>query len=906
MAQKAKRMERREKIETIVREREKQKVELQQRRWTRREEGDFFRTISNFGVEYNKKLGRYDWTRFRAISRLERKYDETLTEYLRAFCAMCKKACGRKLTDEEEVAQAMVEPIGEDRARRCLERLELLCKIREEVLSHPKLEDRLKLCEPSLDLPDWWVCGKHDRDLLLGAARHGLGRTDFYYVHDPELGFREILRRHYAGEPLIYPQEKKERDKVENPTAEVKASTDVEPHRSKKSSKGDEDSRRKKVKTEEEPPPAKKIKDESVEEEEEANDEGALSLVKKPSASPRPVKDEKEIISEDTTDLSSSKEKVQDTTEEEVETLEKDEKEPETNETAPKEAQLGVETIQDDLEKSASEPMETDTAVETETKQASQSEDGTIPLTEPEAVTVTSDGKTSSPSDPIITEEKEKVPDEEEKEEVPEEKEKDSELEKGEENSIVPSNETEKMDVDETKEANVTEIASPTEDKLKETEINEPSKPKEPEDVKLEEPVTTKSASSHEEEDDETESVKPSDAKVQDEAMDMSEPKSIAKTKEEQEEKPKAKKVKPELAVKEECEQPSEEKTAQLSPEGEVVEVKIEKRRERLPRGEKKEKEFVPPSLASVAQMDEAMARQGLLLDPELLANGDPAVLQILAQTYQNPIRWPKDRAIEARLQHIVQAVEKNEWPVGRDYTVFANGILESDRLTPELSCGSPTPGGASGLRDTPTPASVSAMSLSDASDIMMLNSGLDRASAAEAFGLGLLQSSRRGNARGRGRGRGRGGRTSSGQRNVNAMGGVNMDVEQERAKLRALLSLNHSMQRSLTQQLTGKAMLMDEDDLGSHHRGSPSETSVSLRSKQRSSHHSGLPPPAHQHGSSSSSSRSAQAQAHALSAHALELMLAQAAQAQAQVSNLLSPILIVCFVQKLITNFKL
>merc|ERR1711911_467150 len=60
------------------------------------------------------------------------------------------------------------------------------------------------------------VCGKHDRDLLMGAARHGLGRTDFYYVHDPELAYREILRRHYAGEPLIYPQEKKERDKIED------------------------------------------------------------------------------------------------------------------------------------------------------------------------------------------------------------------------------------------------------------------------------------------------------------------------------------------------------------------------------------------------------------------------------------------------------------------------------------------------------------------------------------------------------------------------------------------------------------------------------------------------------------------------------------------------------------------
>ena len=274
MAQKAKRLERREKIETIVREREKQKIELQQRRWTRREEGDFFRTISNFGVEYNKKLGRYDWTKFRAISRLERKYDETLTEYLRAFCAMCKKACGRKLSEEEEVAQATVEPISEERARRCLERLELLCKIREEVLTHSELDDRLKLCQPSLDLPDWWVCGKHDRDLLMGASRHGLGRTDFYYVHDPELGYREILRRHYAGEPLIYPLEKKERDRIENPTnidevvelTPVKVKGEDEPVRSKKT-KSEEEHRRQKIKKESSPSP-EKVKNKNTEEDE--------------------------------------------------------------------------------------------------------------------------------------------------------------------------------------------------------------------------------------------------------------------------------------------------------------------------------------------------------------------------------------------------------------------------------------------------------------------------------------------------------------------------------------------------------------------------------------------------------------------------------------------------------------
>ena len=36
-------------------------------RWSKREEVDFYRTVSTFGVEYNKKDGTYDWTRFRLV-----------------------------------------------------------------------------------------------------------------------------------------------------------------------------------------------------------------------------------------------------------------------------------------------------------------------------------------------------------------------------------------------------------------------------------------------------------------------------------------------------------------------------------------------------------------------------------------------------------------------------------------------------------------------------------------------------------------------------------------------------------------------------------------------------------------------------------------------------------------------
>ena len=52
--QKLKRLERKEKIDQIVREREKQKLEVYQKKWSKKEEADFFRTISTYGVQYNR------------------------------------------------------------------------------------------------------------------------------------------------------------------------------------------------------------------------------------------------------------------------------------------------------------------------------------------------------------------------------------------------------------------------------------------------------------------------------------------------------------------------------------------------------------------------------------------------------------------------------------------------------------------------------------------------------------------------------------------------------------------------------------------------------------------------------------------------------------------------------------
>uniref|UniRef100_A0AAX7USP5 DNA helicase n=1 Tax=Astatotilapia calliptera TaxID=8154 RepID=A0AAX7USP5_ASTCA len=177
--------------------------------WTRREQADFYRTVSSFGVVYDPERKAFDWSQFRALARLERKTDESLERYFNSFVNMCRTACKLPPRKEEGLVDpaVIVEPLTEERAARTLYRIELLRKIREQVLRHPLLSARLQLCRPSLYLPVWWESGKHDRDLLIGAARHGLSRTDFYILNDPQLSFLEAHRNYVRGHPAhLHPQ----------------------------------------------------------------------------------------------------------------------------------------------------------------------------------------------------------------------------------------------------------------------------------------------------------------------------------------------------------------------------------------------------------------------------------------------------------------------------------------------------------------------------------------------------------------------------------------------------------------------------------------------------------------------------------------------------------------------------
>uniref|UniRef100_A0A8C4MGP3 Chromodomain helicase DNA binding protein 9 n=1 Tax=Equus asinus asinus TaxID=83772 RepID=A0A8C4MGP3_EQUAS len=178
------------------------KIERQQR-WTRREEADFYRVVSTFGVVFDPDRGQFDWTKFRAMARLHKKTDDSLEKYLYAFMSMCRRVCRLPSKEEFVDPNIFIQPITEERASRTLYRIELLRKVREQALRHPQLFERLKLCHPNPDLPVWWECGPHDRDLLIGAAKHGVSRTDYHILRDPELSFM-AAQRNYSQSKMAH------------------------------------------------------------------------------------------------------------------------------------------------------------------------------------------------------------------------------------------------------------------------------------------------------------------------------------------------------------------------------------------------------------------------------------------------------------------------------------------------------------------------------------------------------------------------------------------------------------------------------------------------------------------------------------------------------------------------------
>lgn len=156
-----------------------------------------------------------------------------------------------------------------------------------------------------------------------------------------------------------------------------------------------------------------------------------------------------------------------------------------------------------------------------------------------------------------------------------------------------------------------------------------------------------------------------------------------------------------------------------------------------------------------------------------------------VAQIFNNAVKWPREYAIQVRLQHIVFAIETKEWPASKSFSAYANGIgSEFDVPIHEVPNEPPK-------RETSTP-----MSAGDSEIITITTDNLRR----------LNETKKR-------------------KRHIA------IDVETERAKLHALLNSSHS---GLPNPLTKPGMSWDNDDSEDSRRSTPIAQPLQ-------------PPPAHQ-----------------------------------------------------------
>uniref|UniRef100_A0A336LW14 CSON006412 protein n=1 Tax=Culicoides sonorensis TaxID=179676 RepID=A0A336LW14_CULSO len=342
-------MERREKIEQVVRERERGRFEQIHKKWTRREENEFLRVLTGYGIDLvpNSQVPTPDWTRFKAFAKLDKKSDETLSDYYKVFIAMCKRQAGVKLQDEERNLEGYIDEISEDHAKLVLDRLDLLSKLRE-ISRHSKLDERIKLCENNLDTPDWWVPGKHDRELIRAVLKHGLYRSDQFILNDTEFSFFEAEKR-YLKELEAHIQNMIKAEQVEK-EAELKKEMHEEAERVKKH---DEEEKQKQSALEEKEAEEVTKENKSIEDTPTVEAADTKKIEEEKEIEETSAQSPKETITEQKIELESEVEanKKQETEEmqiDENETLTKEKTSEETTDSEQK------------IDQKESEPMETD------------------------------------------------------------------------------------------------------------------------------------------------------------------------------------------------------------------------------------------------------------------------------------------------------------------------------------------------------------------------------------------------------------------------------------------------------------------------------------------------------------------------------------------------------------------
>lgn len=671
---KQERLEKLERTEAAVREKENRRREQAQRKWSKREEADFFRTVSSFGVEYSKETKQYDWSKFRVLSKLDRKMDESLTEYYKAFYVMCKRVLGRPLTAEEESLQFTIDSITEERANRALQRIDLLNKIREEVLPHPELEERLSLCQSSIELPDWWICGKHDKDLLVGAAKYGLNRLDYHLMNDSDLSFINILRAEEA-------EHKAEAEKMANLQSQGEPSTiagtdDLE--------KVPSDTEKIENVCNKSPEPMDKTEETDISETTKEPDEVEQN--------PALIESEKKESEEDDqkTVLKSDEPSIQEQPVDEVSSAEEQPQKPSTEDIGENESSAR------EMEESKSlEPISDDDFAEPKSESEKDEESQNFDQDRPK----------SSAENKVEEEEKMEVDEQSTENQVDMDKpssedqlKESTDISMKEETEPTVSDEGRKSTLDDTTEK-ATE-ADQTEDK---TEVKECS------DEVAQDPQAEPSSGPES-------STQPENNEISENPANLEDEKPEKPTEATNDEIPKAQIIENDKEQSD-CDKTTEETTV----ENESVENKSNENETLEPSAPKQDENSSEDKVADVEgpknpEVDEAAQEstsKEAALPPTSTATINPNIdSDVSVNNPSNPnhllthgaVRWPKDRVLQARLEQICYCVEKNEWPSPRQ-TFFPNiisGAISSS--TPSVATAESSPRAAS-------PQSISSMS---------------------------------------------------------------------------------------------------------------------------------------------------------------------------------------------------
>lgn len=271
--------------------------------WYKKEKADFFRALNAVGTDPIRDDGGeiigFDWSRFRRIAELPKKSDAQLRSYYHAVmkdaealleeedrekrtkgprtkhkpgceCVVCKntRKSRRKKREENNTAEeapvveqnedATTETKNTGRAGDRLIGLVTAQKLRVRFSIHDALRqvdspagtamiDKFSgQSVNSTDLPDWWVPGRHDRALLLGARKHGVAMWNDIWK-DEDCEEFELVREDHGPDvkwPSAQVAMKRLREVVSAINAEIRRLNKKEAKRAETAEKGGKTSRR--------------------------------------------------------------------------------------------------------------------------------------------------------------------------------------------------------------------------------------------------------------------------------------------------------------------------------------------------------------------------------------------------------------------------------------------------------------------------------------------------------------------------------------------------------------------------------------------------------------------------------------------------------------------------------------